>query len=201
MVVGARHTGSVTSRDSQPSKPDVIHDHIRPRQHQMVPIAGMIIRVGARHVKHTDPTLRGQTVSGSSCGSELSPSGGSTEMISDSRPDANRKVLIKGVREHLLPTAQAWRLWRAGPAVPAPGTGNRHIDLFCYLWPGQALVTKLHDLLRRGSLSRRTAATHGHAGTLELLADRAPLNTKLGSNLAQGPTLGVQVGRTLNVHG
>jgi hypothetical protein len=29
-------------------------------------------------------------------------------MISDGCLDANRKVLIKRVREHLLPTAQTW---------------------------------------------------------------------------------------------
>jgi hypothetical protein len=29
-------------------------------------------------------------------------------MINDSRSDANRKVLIKGGSEQLLPTAQAW---------------------------------------------------------------------------------------------
>jgi hypothetical protein len=35
---------------------------------------------------------------------------------------------------------------------------------------------------------------------LELLADRAPMNTQLGADLAHGPTLGIQVGSTLNVH-
>jgi hypothetical protein len=49
-------------------------------------------------------------------------------------------------------------------------------------------------------MSRRTAATHADANALELLADRAPMNTQLGTDLAQGPTLGVQVGRTLHVH-
>jgi hypothetical protein len=66
-------------------------------------------------------------------------------MISDRRPDTNRKVLVKGVNKSLLPTAQAWRLRRPGPPVAAPCAGNRHIDLFCYLWPGQALVTQLQD--------------------------------------------------------
>jgi hypothetical protein len=59
-------------------------------------------------------------------------------MISNGRSYANRKVLIKGVSENLLPMAQAWGLWRSGPPVAAPGTGNRHIDLPCYLIPGQA---------------------------------------------------------------
>ena len=97
---------------------------------------------------------------GPSGSSQLSPGGRSTEMISDGCSDANRKVLVKGVGENLLPTAQTWGLWRPGPPVAAPGTGNRHIDLLCYLWPGQALVTKLKDLLRGGRMSRSTAATH-----------------------------------------
>ena len=46
----------------------------------------------------------------------------------------------------------------------------------------------------------RTAATHGDAGTLEPLADCAPMNAQLGPDLAQGPALAVQVGRAVNVH-
>ena len=49
-------------------------------------------------------------------------------------------------------------------------------------------------------MSGRTAAPHGDASPLELLADRAPMNAQLGTDLAEGPTLGVQVGRMLNVH-
>ncbi len=139
-------------------------------------------------------------MSSSSCGSQLSPGGRSTEMISDSRPDINRNVLIKRVGENLLPTAQAWGLWRPGPPVATPGTGNSHIDLLCYLWPGQALITKLKDLLRGCRMSRSTAATQSDAGTLELLADRAPVNAQLGTDLAQAPTLGVQVGCRFNLH-
>ena len=52
-----------------------------------------------------------------------------------------------------------------------------------------------------GRMSRRSAVTHSDAGTLELMADGAPMNAQLGTDLAQGPTLGVQVGCTLNVHG
>ena len=174
MVVGALPTGSVTSCNRQPSESDVVHDHIRLRQHQIVAIACIGVRIGARHVKHTGTTEGGETVGGSSCGSELSPGGGSTEMISDGCTDANRKVLVKGVGENLLPTAQAWGLWRPGPPVAAPGTGNRHIDLLCHLIPGQALVTKLQDLLCGGGMSGRTAATHGDAGPTKLLADRGP---------------------------
>ena len=46
-----------------------------------------------------------------------------------------------------------------------------------------------------------TAATHGDAGTLELLAHRGRSEAQLRTDLAQGPALGVQVGCTLNVHG
>jgi hypothetical protein len=45
-----------------------------------------------------------------------------------------------------------------------------------------------------------SATTHSDTGTLELLADRPPMNTQLGTDLAQAPTLLVQVGCTLNVH-
>ncbi len=173
MVVGALPTGSVTSCNRQPSESDVVHDHIRLRQHQIVAVACIGVRIGARHVEHAGTTEGGETVGGSSCGGQLSPGGGSTEMISDGCSDANRKVLVKGVGENLLPTAQAWGLWRPGPPVAAPGTGNRHIDLLCYLRPGQALVTKLQDLLCGGGMSGRTAATHGDAGAAKLLADRA----------------------------
>jgi hypothetical protein len=51
-------------------------------------------------------TQSGETVGGSSCGGELSPGRGTTEMINDRRPDANRKVLVKRFGENLLPTAQ-----------------------------------------------------------------------------------------------
>jgi len=45
----------------------------------------------------------GETMGGgSSRGGELSPSGGSSEMITDGCPDANGEVLINGVAEHLL---------------------------------------------------------------------------------------------------
>jgi hypothetical protein len=50
-------------------------------------------------------------------------------------------------------------------------------------------------------VSRRTTATHGDASPLELLADCAPMNAQLGADLAQAPTLGIQVGSPLNVHG
>jgi hypothetical protein len=84
---------------------------------------------------------------GSSGSGELGSGGGSTEMISDGCTDANGKVLVQRVGEHLLPTAQAWGLSRPGPSVAAPCTGNGHIELFCYIIPGQAFVAKLQGLL------------------------------------------------------
>lgn len=73
-------------------------------------------------------------------------------MISDGCPYANGKVLVKGVGEHLLPTAQVWGLWRPGSPVPAPDAGNRHVDLFCHLDPRQASVPELKHLLCRGGM-------------------------------------------------
>jgi hypothetical protein len=49
-------------------------------------------------------------------------------------------------------------------------------------------------------MRRRSTATHGDTGRLELLVDRAPMNAQLGTDLAQAPALGIQVGCTLNVH-
>jgi hypothetical protein len=62
------------------------------------------------------------------------------------------------------------------------------------------MITQLQDLLRRRRTDRRSTATHGDAGPLELLADRAPMNAQLWTDLAQGPILGVQVGCTPNIH-
>jgi hypothetical protein len=42
--------------------------------------------------------------------------------------------------------------------------------------------------------------THCDAGTAKLMAHRGHSDAQLGTDLPQGPTLTVQVGRTLNVH-
>jgi hypothetical protein len=55
-------------------------------------------------------------------------------------------------------------------------------------------------LLCRGGMRRRSAATHDDAGLAKLLAHGGPGNAQLGTDLAQAPTLGVQVGCTFNVH-
>ena len=95
MVVGTPATGSVTSCNPQPSESGVVHDHIRLRQHQMVALACIVVAIGARHMEHAGTTEGGEAVGGSSCGSQLSPGGRSAEMISDRRPDANDKILVK----------------------------------------------------------------------------------------------------------
>jgi hypothetical protein len=201
VVVRTLPTSSITSGNPQPSEPGVVHDHIRLRQHQIAAVACIGGAIGTRRMEHAGPTQGGETVGGSSCGGQLSPGGGSAEMISDSRPDADRKVLVKCVGENLLPTAQAWGPWAPGPPVAAPGTGNRHTDLLCYLWPGQALVAKLNDLLRGSRMSGSTAPTHGDAGTAKLLAHSGRRDAQLRTDLAQSPALAVQVGCTPNVHG
>jgi hypothetical protein len=63
------------------------------------------------------------------------------------------------------------------------------------------LVAQLQDLLCGAGMSGRAAATHGDASATKLLADRSRGNAQLGTDLAQGPAQGVQVGRTVNVHG
>jgi hypothetical protein len=184
MVVWTLPTCGVSSCNRQPSESDVIHDHVRLRQHQIVAVACIVVRILTGHVQHAGTTVGGETVGGSSCSSELSAGGDSAEMISDGCSDANGKILIKGIGENLLPTAESWRLWRPGSPVAAPDTGDSHADLLRHLIPGQALITKLQDLLRGCGMSGSTARTHGDASALELFADNAPMNTHLGTDLA-----------------
>jgi hypothetical protein len=170
VVVRALQPGSLTSNNRQPPESNIVHDHIRLSQHQMVAIACVVVAIGARHMEHAGTTKGGKTVGRSSGSSQLSPGGRSIEMISDSCTDAKCKVLVKGVGENLLPTAQAWGPRAQGPPVAAPGAGDRHADLLCDLNPGQALVAKLKDLLRGSRMSGSTTPTHGDAGTAKLLA-------------------------------
>jgi hypothetical protein len=97
MVVGAPATGSVTAGNRQPAESGVVHDHIRLRQHQIVAVACIVVRIRTRHVEHAGPTEGGETVGRASCGSELSTGGHSAEIISDGCTTANRKVLVKRV--------------------------------------------------------------------------------------------------------
>jgi hypothetical protein len=108
MVVGALPTGSVTSSHRQSSEPHVVHDHIRLGQHQVGPIACIVLGISTGYLKHAGTAECSETVGGPSCGRELGSVGRLAEMISDRRADPDRKVLIKRVGENLRPTAQAW---------------------------------------------------------------------------------------------
>ena len=77
ITTGQRSDVGGTARNRQPSDSDVVHDHIRLRQHQIGAIA---------------------------C-SQFSSGGASSEMISGGGADANGKVSVEGVGEHLLPSA------------------------------------------------------------------------------------------------
>ena len=68
-------------------------------------IACIGVHIGARHVKHTGTTQRGETVGSSSCGGERSRGGPSTQVIGNGCSFANGKVSVEGVGEHLLPSA------------------------------------------------------------------------------------------------
>jgi hypothetical protein len=105
VIVGAPPTGSVTSGNRQPSESDVVHDHIRLRQCQIVAITCIVLRICPGHVKHAGAVGRCETVGGSSSSGEFSSVGGSAKVIGDGCPDANCKVLVKGVGQNLLPPA------------------------------------------------------------------------------------------------
>ena len=66
VVVGTPPTGNVTSCNPQPSEPDIVHDHIRLRQHQIVAVAAIGVRIRTRHLEHAGTTQRRETVGGSS---------------------------------------------------------------------------------------------------------------------------------------
>jgi hypothetical protein len=121
---------SRASRKPPASTPNVVHDHTRLRQHQIAAIPCVGVQVRTRHMWHSGTTEDCEAVSPSSCGGELSPSGRSTETISDGCSDTDSNVLVKRVGENLLPTAQAWWLWWPGPPLAAPDAGNGHIQLF-----------------------------------------------------------------------
>jgi hypothetical protein len=68
------------------------------------------------------------------------------------------------------------------------GTGSKHqkrsYHLLGHLSPGQALGTKLKDLLSGDGMRRRSATSQSDAGAVELLAERAPMNAQLDADLA-----------------
>jgi hypothetical protein len=132
---------------------------------------------------------------------QLSSGGGATEMIDDGRSNTDRKVLVKRLCEHLLPSAQMRRLWRPGFPVTTPRPGNSHIDPFCHFSPGQTLVTQVEDLFGGGWVRACADRTHGDTGVTKMIMDHVRSNAHLGADLAQSPALGVQLCRALNVHG
>ena len=107
VVMWALATGSVTAGSAESSEPDIVHDHIQLRQYQIAAIACVVVTIGVCHMQHAGTTECGEAVGCSSCGGELRPGGGAAEMISDGCSDTNRKVLVKGVGENLLPAAEA----------------------------------------------------------------------------------------------
>ena len=159
-------TTSVAAGNCESSESDIVYDHIRLRQHQIVAITYIGVRVGALHMKYTGTIESGETVGGSPGGGELSSGGGSTKMIRAAR----------------TPIA------RSCSSASASTSCNRPI-------------TKLQDLLGGGRMRRRSAATHADAGAMKVMADRAPRNAQLRSDLAQGPAFRTQLRRTFNVHG
>jgi hypothetical protein len=177
VVVWALPTGSATSCNRQPSESDVVHDHIRLREHQIVAITCMIVGMGTRHVQHLGTTQSGQTVGGSSGSGELGSGWGSTEMISNGCTDPNGKVLIKRISKHLLSALLAG----------LSGSGSRHrTPSYRPVVPPHSRSghgQQLHDLLCGSGMRRRTAATHADTKALELLADCALMNARLGTDL------------------
>jgi hypothetical protein len=59
-------TTSVAAGNCESSESDIVYDHIRLRQHQIVAITYIGVRVGALHMKYTGTTESGETVGGSS---------------------------------------------------------------------------------------------------------------------------------------
>jgi hypothetical protein len=99
VVVRALSTGGFTTGNRQTANSDVIHDHIRLCHYQIRAIAHIGVRIGARYVQHLGLTEGGETVGCPSGSRQLTPSGRSTEMISNCRSDANRQVLVERICE------------------------------------------------------------------------------------------------------
>ena len=76
VVVRTLPAGSVTSSNRQPSESDVVHDHVRLGQHQIVAVTCIAVGIGACFMKYAGTTEGGETVGGSSGGIELSTGGG-----------------------------------------------------------------------------------------------------------------------------
>jgi hypothetical protein len=105
MIVRALSTGSVAGCNRQSSESEVVHDHIRPRQHKISTLACGVVHIGAGHVEHAGATQGGETAGCPSRSRELGSCRGSAEVIGDGCSDADRKVLLQRVGENSLPAA------------------------------------------------------------------------------------------------
>jgi hypothetical protein len=74
VVVSVLPTCSLTSCNRESSESDVVHDHIRLRQHQIVAVTCIVVRIVARPIELAGTPEVGETV-GSSSGSEFSSGG------------------------------------------------------------------------------------------------------------------------------
>jgi hypothetical protein len=119
VIVRGLTPSRVAAGNSESSESDIIHDHVRPSQNQIAAIARFVVGIDARYVVHARTTEPGETMCSSSRGRELSSGRESTKMITGGCSYANGKVFVEGVGEHLVPTAQAWGLWRPAFQVAA----------------------------------------------------------------------------------
>jgi hypothetical protein len=105
VIVGILPTRWISFRHRESSMSDVVHDQVRLGEYEIGTVASIGVRVGTRHMKHTGTAQTSETVGGWASG-RVPQGWGSTGMISDGRTDTNGKVLVNGVGEHLMPTAQ-----------------------------------------------------------------------------------------------
>ena len=122
MVVHTPTTGPVVARNHSPSESDVVHDHIRPSQHEIVAIVG--VGIGALRIEHLRPAEGGETVGAVRRAAVSSARVGSAEMISVGCSAANGQVLIKRVGEDLSPSAESRGLWWPGSRYRLKARGN-----------------------------------------------------------------------------
>jgi hypothetical protein len=124
VVVRALPAGGVTSCNRQPLQSSVVHDHIRSGEHKIDAITCIVVGIGASYMEHAGTTQRGETVSCSSRGVELSSGGGS--------PRYRRRMPVRQSRD----CDQARRRTHAaiGPVAAAAvvagpsGSGSRRLS-------------------------------------------------------------------------
>jgi hypothetical protein len=160
--------GGDTAGNRQPPEPDVAHDHIRLREHQIGAIACIGLRIRAGHMEQTGTVESGETVGGSSSSSELSPGGRSTKMITTA---ARTRWQDSGQVRRREPAAigQIALAFGSGLSVAAPCTRDSHPTCF-------ATSLQVGPRSRRSTIScaeasgQGSAATHRNANAMELIA-------------------------------